>query len=157
MNPLLGSDWTFALDARGLTPLAPTTSVPVELYALLPDGRALHFRCRGTSVTLRLYAAADVALAVGVREPVLPQLPVAGERWVALADALHTVHTPDRPARAVFTSAPIASAAIDGRERFGWTSHEAGLLRGTESLPLLDELLAVLVPDPRPADLALAV
>ena len=154
MNPLLPPDWTFALAHRGLTPLAPTTAVPVELYALLPDGRALHFRCRGTSVTLRLYAATDVALAVGVRETVLTELPVAGEVWVPLSAA---PHSPDRPARAVFTAAPVASVAIDGRDRFGWTSHEAGLLRGTDALPLLDELLAVLVPTFRPPAFALAV
>jgi hypothetical protein len=154
MNPLLttrGSDWALALELRGLTPLSPTTAVPVELYALLPDGRAVHFRCRGTSVTLRLYAAADVAVAIGVRETVVTELPVVGEVWVPLRDALGV------PGRAVFTSAPLAAAAIDGRERFGWTGHEAGLLRGTEALPFLDELLAVLVPESAPRDLALAV
>lgn len=152
MNPLLTSDWALALDLRGLTPLAPTTSVPVELYALLPDGRALHFRCRGTSVTLAVYAAADVALAVAVREPVLTELPVTGEVWVPLAEAPATAG-----ARAVFTAAPVASAAIDGRERFGWTSHEAGLLRGTDALPVLDELLALLVPSAALDALVLAV
>jgi hypothetical protein len=146
-----GSDWALALDLRGLTPLPPTTAVPVELYALLPDGRVLHFRCRGTSVTLRLYAAGDVALAIGVRETVVTELPVVGEVWVPLRDAVGV------PGRAVFTAAPLAAAFIDGRERFGWTGHEAGLLRGTDALPLLDELLAALVPGYAPADLALAV
>ncbi len=140
-TPGLSPAWTAALRERDLTPLPASTSVPVELYALLADGRALHFRARGTSVTLRLYAASDVVLAVAVDEPVLTHLPVTGEVWHPLGSAVGHV-----AARAVVVAEPLAVATIDGRERFGWTSHEAGLLRGVEALPLLDELLDALVP-----------
>jgi hypothetical protein len=149
--------WADELGRRGVRVLPPTTAVPVELYGLLPDGRALHFLCRGTSVSLRLYAAADVALAVGVREAVVTELPVTGEVWLPLAEMVGAPGLA-APGRAVFTGAPVASAGLDGRARFGWTGHEAGLLRGASALPLFVELLDSLLADDLLADdLAAAV
>jgi hypothetical protein len=133
---MTGPTWTTDLKHHGITLLPGSSTVPVEVYGLLPDGTALHFRCRGTSVTLRLYDAADVSVAVGVREPVRTELPVTGEVWLAPADVLASAG-----GRTVLTGAPLAEAVLDGRERFGWTAHEAGLLRPAAAVPLLLELL----------------
>src|SRR5688572_12293838 len=56
--------WIDHLATRGLTAVAPTTAVPVELFALLPAGGLLHFRCRGTVVSLRRFEARDVHVAL---------------------------------------------------------------------------------------------
>ena len=128
--------WADELRRRGITVLPGASAVPVELYGLLPDGRALHFRCRGTSATLRLHAAGDVALAVGVREAVRPELPVTGEVWLPVTDF---VGAPT--GRAVLLGAAVAQAVLDGSDRFGWSGHEAGMLRGPAALPLFTELL----------------
>lgn len=130
------ASWTHELRRRGITVLPGSTSVPVELYGLLPDGRAVHFLCRGASVTLRLYAADSVALAVGIRETVRAELPVTGEVWLRATDVIGTA-----TGRAVLLGEPVAEAVLDGRARFGWTSYEAGLLRGAAALPLFTELL----------------
>ena len=140
------------LQRHGITLLPGSSTVPVELYALLADGRALHFLCRGTSVTLRLHDGADVAVAVGIREAVRTELPVTGEVWFAPGDVLASAG-----GRTVLTGSPVAEAVLDGRERFGWTGHEAGLLRPAAALPLLLELLDDLVGDTTGADLLAAV
>jgi hypothetical protein len=138
------SDWTAELARRGITVMPPTTAVPVELYAALPDGRALHFRCRGTRATLRIYAADSVHLAVPVREATPTELPLTTEIRLPFAGAQvverHLV-------RMVISGVPIASAVHDGAQRYGWSRYEAGLLRVGEAKQLFEELLATLVPD----------
>jgi hypothetical protein len=56
------ASWTRALSARGLQVVPPSHPVPVVLWALLPHGGALHFQCRGTSVTLAVYAESALVL-----------------------------------------------------------------------------------------------
>ena len=116
--------WTADLAARGLTALPPSTAVPVELYAVLPDGDLLHFRARGTTVTLRRYAADDVSVVLPTAYAgTTPEaLAVADVR--ALPDAVGAGRVL-LPAHA----RPVAEVAIDGTARFGWTGFEAGLCR----------------------------
>jgi hypothetical protein len=138
------SDWTAELAVRGIAVLPPTTAVPVELYASLPDGRGLRFRCRGTRVTLQLFDAMAVQLAVPVREATPTELPLMTEVRLPLAGA----RVMERQlVRVVLTDAPVDSAVLDGAERFGWSGYEAGLLRVPQAKPLFEELLARLVPD----------
>jgi len=138
------SHWTAELARRGITVLPPTTAVPVELHAALPDGRGLHFRCRGTRATLGIYAADSVRLAVPVREATPTELPLTTEVRVPFAGARVVEQ---RLVRMVISGAPAASALLDGAERFGWSGYEAGLLRVSQAKPLFEELLATLVPD----------
>ena len=136
------STWIADLAARGLPAVAPTTAVPVELFALLPDGGLLHFRCRGTGVTLRRFNAEDVSVA----------LPTAyagtDPEALALADvrSLRAAGPVLPQGRVVIPVAaePTTQAAIDGAERFGWTGFEAGRLSVAAAAALLDELLAEL-------------
>jgi hypothetical protein len=141
------STWTTELAQRGITVLPPTTIVPVDMYASLPDGCGLHFRCRGTRVTLSVFAAADVQLAVPVREATPTELPLTTEIRLPLAGA--RLIESDL-VRVVFSGPPVASATIDGRRRFGWAGHEAGLLRLGDALPLFDELLGAVLAQPMP-------
>jgi hypothetical protein len=136
--------WIDELARHGITVLPPSTAVPVELYAALPDGRGLHFQCRGTRVTLRLFAPESVRLAVPVHESTPTELPLLTEVWLPFQPVPQTQH---HPVRVVLSGAPVASASVDGGARFGWTGHEAGLLRAAQARPLFDELLAGLVPD----------
>lgn len=138
------SDWTAELALRGITVLPPTTAVPVELHASLPDGRGLHFRCRGTRATLRVFHAEAVQLAVPVREATPTELPLVTEVWLPLAG---TRVLERQLVRLVFTGAPAASAEMDGASRFGWSGHEAGLLRLREAKPLFEELLSGVLPE----------
>jgi hypothetical protein len=138
------TDWIDELARRGISVLPPTTAVPVELYAALPDGRGLHFRCRGTQVTLRIFAPESVRLAVPVRESTPTELPLLTEVWLPLAGA----QVVERGGvRVVLAGDPVASAAVDGVQRFGWSGYEAGLLRVAEAQPLFEELLAALLPE----------
>ena len=135
------STWITSLAARGLTALPPSTAVPVELYALLPGGDLLHFRSRGTSVTLRRFAAADVSV-------VLPTA-YAGTTPEALSVSdVRSLRDAPGAGRVVLPAAarPTAEVAIDGAARFGWTGFEAGLLPVAVAALLFDELLAALVP-----------
>jgi len=136
--------WTAQLAARGIIVLPPSAAVPVELHATLPDGRALHFRCRGTRVTLRLFASDDVRLAVPAGAETPTELPLTTERWLPLGAA------GEAPARVVFTGQARASAVIDGTQRWGWRGYEAGLLRVREAAALFDELLGSVVPELAP-------
>jgi hypothetical protein len=138
------TDWIDELARRGISVLPPTTAVPVELYAALPDGRGLHFRCRGTQVTLRIFAPQSVRLAVPVRESTPTELPLLTEVWLPLAGA--QVVERGR-VRVVLAGDPVASATVDGAQRFGWSGYEAGLLRVPEVQPLFEELLAALLPE----------
>jgi hypothetical protein len=138
------TDWIDELARRGIKVLPPTTAVPVELYAALPDGRGLHFRCRGTQVILRIFAPDSVRLAVPVRESTPTELPLLTEVWLPLAGA-QVVERGE--VRVVLAGDPVASAAVDGAQRFGWSGYEAGLLRVAEARPLFEELLAALLPE----------
>jgi hypothetical protein len=136
--------WTTELARRGITVLPPSAAVPVELHAALPDGRAVHFRCRGTRVSLRVFAAEDVRLAVPARAGAPTELPLTTERWLPLGAAGAA------PTRVVFTGQATATAAIEGGQRWGWRGYEAGLLRVREAALLFDELLGSVVPELAP-------
>jgi hypothetical protein len=141
-------DWVTELAGRGITVLPPTTAVPVELYAALPDGRALHFRCRGTQATMRVFAAESVRVAVPVREATPTELPLLTEVWLPLAGAADVLRGGEHHlVRMVLAGQPSTTAVVDGRERFGWSQYEAGLLRVRDAQPLFEELLAALVPE----------
>lgn len=138
------SDWTAQLRRRHVSVVAPSAAVPIELYALLPGDRVLHLRCRGTTVTLCLFPGADVRVAVPVVEPVRPELAMQGECRLPLTVARELLERRDSRARLVVEpdAAPLAVAAVDGAARYGWSGHEAGLLRPAQVAPLFDELLA---------------
>jgi len=140
------SSWTANLAGRGITVLPPSAAVPVELHAALSDGRGLHFRCRGTQVRMRVFAAEDVRLAVPARALAPTELPLTTERWVPLAEVEAAGALDVARARVVFTGTPQAVAAIDGAQRYGWRGYEAGLLRIGQAAALFDELLGALVP-----------
>ena len=134
------STWIADLAARGLVAVAPTTAVPVEIFAGLPGGGLLHFRCRGTAVTLRRYDAADVQVA-------LPTA-YAGTSPEALSEAdVRPLRSADGGVGRVVIpvgARPVAEVELDGRERFGWTGYEAGLLSVRVAAVLFDELLDTL-------------
>jgi hypothetical protein len=131
-------DWSTALATYGISVLPPTSYVPAEVYGHLPDGRGLRFRCRGTRISLQLFAAEDVQLAAPIYETTPTELPLLLESRVPLAGA----RIVERDlVRLIFTGSPAAMAEIDGAERFGWTRYEAGLLSTEEALALLPELM----------------
>jgi hypothetical protein len=141
------TDWTADLTARGITVLPPTTAVPVELYAVLPDGRGLHFRCRGTQAVLSVFAAESVRIAVPVHEATPTELPLLTEVWLPLTGLTGAQVSEHQPVRVILSGRPSAATAVDGRERFGWSGYEAGLLRVRDAQPLFEELLARLIPE----------
>ncbi|WP_020575687.1 hypothetical protein [Actinopolymorpha alba] len=124
--------WARQLSDRGFRVLPPSHPVPVRLWALLPGGDLLQFRCQGTNVSLERYAEADLFFVVP-----------AGR-----CDCGCGEHLPAPSARArlvIRTSArPIDAARYDGATVRGWRGHEAGLLSVAEAAPLFDDLLAEL-------------
>jgi len=136
--------WVADLTRRGITVLPPSHAVPIELHGVLPDGRGLHFRCRGTTVTLRLYAAAETRVALPMAVGAPTEFPVVPEVLLPVAEGLDQARATGAAYRVVFPRAatPRAAATIDGQARFGWSAYEAGLLSVGGAAPLFDELLA---------------
>jgi hypothetical protein len=128
-------EWTRDLAGRGITVTAPTTTVPVDLWALTLDGLALHLRCRGRRVRLSVWAAAALRRAVPGPVVDLPGHPARDERLVGVHEA------PEAPLVVPSGVEPGRVVEIDGTERFGWTGIEAGRLTVGEVAGLLDELL----------------
>jgi hypothetical protein len=132
------STWTRVLADRGLSVVPPSHAVPVDVWALLPGTGALHFRCRGTTASLALYADADLLLT----EPeVAATCDCGAGHRTARSETRVALRSPARP---------IAEASYDGRADRGWTSHEAGLLTVAEAASLFDQLLPSLRPDLTP-------
>jgi hypothetical protein len=142
--PMHFDTWVADLTQRGITVLPPSHAVPVELHGVLPDGRGLHFRCRGTTVTLRVLAVADTQVALPVTVGAPTEFPVMPDVLLPLAEGLDQARQRGAIARLVFPNdaAPESAAAIDGKARFGWSGYEAGLLSVDAAAPLFDELLA---------------
>jgi hypothetical protein len=136
--------WVADLARRCITVLPPSHAVPVELHGVLPDGRGLHFRCRGTTVTLRIYAAAETRVALPVAVGAPTEFPVVPDVLLPVAEGLDQARATGTAYRIVFPSAaaPETVATIDGPARFGWSAYEAGLLTVSAAAPLFDELLA---------------
>lgn len=129
-------EWTRDLAGRGITVTAPTTTVPVDLWALTDDGSALHLRCRGRRVRLSVWVAASLRRSVPGVVVDLPGHPAQDERLVGLYEA------PAAPLVVPAGVKPERVVEIDGAERFGWTGIEAGRLTVGEAAGLLDQLLS---------------
>jgi hypothetical protein len=136
--------WVSQLARRGINVLPPSHAVPVEVHAVLADGRGLHFRCRGTTVTLRVFPAAAARVAVPVDVGAPTEFPIVPDVLFPVAEGLRRARAGGAAYRLVFPSAaaPEAVTSIDGRVRFGWSAYEAGQLSVRSAAPLLDELLA---------------
>lgn len=128
-------EWTRDLAGRGITVTAPTTTVPVDVWALTDDGLALHLRCRGRRVRLSVWDSSSLRRAVPGSVVDLPGHPAREERLVGLEVA------PTAPVVVPAGVEPRRVVEIDGAERFGWTGIEAGRLTVGEAAGLLDELL----------------
>lgn len=126
------SAWTRALADRGFTVVPPSHIAPVDIWALTPQGTALHFRCRGTSVTLAEYADADLHV-------VMPTAICGCGCGAAAAPPPSAGQFSVRPG-----ARPIRSTGYDGRRERGWTYQEAGLLTIGQAAVLFEALLGSL-------------
>lgn len=120
--------WTRALADRGLRVIAPSHPAPVELWAVLPDGDVVHFRCRGTGASLARYAADDLRTVVPV-----DSCACGCDRRTGPATTTRVLPRPGVRPREI--------RRFDGRAERGWTSYEAGLLEVAEAAELFDRLL----------------
>ena len=127
-TPLTFTTWSSALADRGLTVLPASHAVPVELWIRDRD-QVLHLSARGTTVALRSYAGSDLTGLILRSECDCEEHRVAGA-------GRRTVLTPG--------AVPSAEVRIDGREEFGWSTIEAGLLDVPTAAMLLDRLLTEL-------------
>ena len=121
------------LSTRGQRLLPGSHAVPVELLVALPDATVARFTARGTSIRLALFAAAAVS------EIVLPTECGCGFHHESAGPVRTWLHR---------DAVPVAERVIDGRAAFGWTSHEAGLLRLADAVPYYVELLDMLGLEP---------
>ncbi|EIV95511.1 hypothetical protein [Frankia sp. QA3] len=134
--------WMARLRDEGYLVCPGNSAVPVEIRGVRPDGVGLHFRCRGTSVRLAVYRPGRAAWQVAVRD----------EGWCPEEALQLWVHRPlDGPpppaeARLAFPGdgGPDQELVVDGARAWGWSRHEAGLLRPTAAAYLFDHLLATL-------------
>jgi len=119
------------LASRGLRLLPGSHAVPVELLVQLPDATIARFTARGTTLQLQRYPA-----------EALTAITIAAE--CGCGDH----HPQTGPARVTLSryAVPTDEHTIDGELAFGWTSHEAGLLRlpdaATHFFTLLESLQA---------------
>jgi hypothetical protein len=143
------STWVRSLAQQGISVLPPSHAVPVELHALLSDGRGLHFRCRGTTVTLRVFPAEATRVAVPIEVDAPTEFPLVPDVLFSVAEGLDHAKASGGAYRLVFPrpAEPEAIASIDGRARFAWSAHEAGLLSVGAAAALFDELAARVWPD----------
>ena len=131
--------WVADLSARGHSVLAASHAVPIQLWLREPGdhGSVLHFLARGTTVTLRRYAATDLTTLVLRSECDCEEHRTAGA-------GSRTVLTPG--------AVPVDEVVLDGAALFGWTGFEAGLLDVPTAAELFAELRHEL--DGRAADVA---
>src|SRR5262245_27781614 len=117
------------LASRGLRLLPGSYAVPVDVLVRLPDGAVARYTARGT--TLRLAVHAPDALSSMVIAPECG----CGRH--------HDIVGPLGPARTALRAGAVAlfERSIDGEVAFGWTGHEAGLLRLADAAPYFFELL----------------
>lgn len=127
--PLDFAAWTRSLAARGLTVVPPSHRVPIDVWALLATGGALHLWCRGTAVVLEQYADADLYVST---PPAVCGCGCGAQATPPQTAGRFAVRPGARPVRAV---------RWDGREERGWRAYEAGLLDVPAAAALLDELL----------------
>jgi hypothetical protein len=120
------SDFADLLAARGQRLLPGSHAVPVDVLVRQPDGAIARFTARGTTIRLALFSA-DALSSI-----VLDAECGCGQH-----------HQPAGPARTALRAGavPLLERVIDGRLAFGWTSHEAGLLRLAQAAPYYFELL----------------
>ena len=121
------------LATRGQRLLPGSYAVPVELLVALPDATVARFTARGTSIRLALFAADAMS------ELVLPTACGCGGHHESAGPVRTWLHR---------DAVPVAERMIDGRAAFGWTGHEAGLLRLDEAVPYYVELLGMLGLEP---------
>ncbi|HYU03815.1 MAG TPA: hypothetical protein VEK80_10125 [Kribbellaceae bacterium] len=102
------------LASRGLRLLPGSHAVPVEVLAELPDGTVAHFAARGRTLRLALHSPA------ALHAITIPTECGCGRH-----------HEPSGPQRTGLRAGavPLVEHTIDGELAFGWTGHEAGLLR----------------------------
>ncbi len=136
--------WMNRLRADGHLVCPTSSAVPVDVRSVRQDGVGLHFRCRGTAVRLAAYRPGRTAWQVSVHD----------EAWCpeeALQLWSHRpLESPPPPsgARLAFPGGqPDQVIVLDGARTYGWTSHEAGLLRPADAAPLFDRLAADLALD----------
>jgi hypothetical protein len=115
------------LDAHGLRLLPGSFAVPVNLLVVLPDSSVAHFTARGTTLRLAIHEPQALTSVV-----------------VAPDCGCGKHHAPSGPSRMTLRSdaVPVVERTIDGELAFGWTGHEAGLLRLTDAAAYFFELLA---------------
>lgn len=102
------------LASRGLRLLPGSYAVPVDALIQLPDGTVAHFTARGTRIRLALHAPDSLSSIV-----------------IAPECGCGRHHEPTGAARTGLRTGavPLVERSIDGAREFGWTGHEAGLLR----------------------------
>ncbi|ONI69113.1 hypothetical protein BWI15_21015 [Kribbella sp. ALI-6-A] len=121
--------------SNGLRLLPGSYAVPVDLLVQLPDATIVRFTARGRTLRLRQYAAGALTTVV------IPTECGCGDH--------HPQTGPNRVTISAYAE-PLAERVIDGELLFGWTRHEAGLLRLADAVPYFFELLAAL-PQPERA------
>ena len=121
------------LATRGQRLLPGSHAVPVELLVALPDDTVARFTARGTTIRLAVFGT-DALTRI-----VLPTACDCGQ---------HPEYA--GPARTWLrrNAVPAVERVIDGRAAFGWTGHEAGLLRLGDAVPFYDELLDMIALEP---------
>ncbi|GAA2758207.1 hypothetical protein [Actinopolymorpha rutila] len=126
--------WTRTLFDRGLRVVPPSHPAPVRLWALLPAGGLLHFRCHGTTVDLERYAEGDFLFAAP-----------AGRCDCGCGQHLPA---PQAPPRLVLRTGarPVDGVRHDGAGERGWRGYEAGLLSVDAAAEVFERLLAELTP-----------
>jgi hypothetical protein len=114
------------LAVHGLRLLPGSYAVPIDALVAQPDGCVAHFTARGTTIRLALYAP-DALTSV-----VIDTQCGCGEH-----------HEPSGPSRMTLRAdaLPLEVRTIDGELAFGWTGHEAGLLRLADAATYFFELL----------------
>jgi hypothetical protein len=114
------------LASRGLRLLPGSYAVPVELLVQLPDATIARFTARGTTLRLRRYSP-DALTTIAI-----PAECGCGDH-----------HPQTGPTRVTLSryAVPLEEHAIHGDLAYGWTHHEAGLLRLNDALPHLESLL----------------
>jgi hypothetical protein len=125
------------LASRGLRLLPGSHAVPVELLVQLPDATITRFTARGTTIRLRQYAAHALTSIV-----------------INAECGCGDHHPSTGPARSTLSAyaEPLAERVLDGELLFGWTAHEAGLLRLIDAAPhFFDLLTSLLAPTTAPA------
>ncbi|GAA1518303.1 hypothetical protein [Kribbella lupini] len=122
------------LASRGLRLLPGSHAVPVDLLVQLPDATIARFTARGRTLRLRQYAAEALTTIT------IPTECGCGDH--------HPQTGPNRVTLSAY-AVPLAERLIDGELVFGWTGHEAGLLRLADAAPYFFDLLAALPQEQR--------